>query len=494
MIKNFERSLKPSVYRVGKCFGLRTINSRDKLYRVVPRYSHRSLSTARNRSWSPHNRLCNEFSSGTTRKMSVFKFTDYDCVGFDLDNTLLRYNVTNMVHLEYNVLVKFLVEQRGYDGEYLYKPLRDQDIDFMQKGLILDFDKGNVIKLSSTGEIRRVSHGTQFLSEEDISKIYPNRRWEATDDLVENTLDTWNGPVSLRMRCLLDYFDMPSSLAFARAVDSIDAKNSGFSGSYTVWPDILDGLIHMFFGKNFGTDEGDYFPALKRNPEKYLRKCSEQNIAWLKDLKRKKVTFLLTGSYADFADFTASYALGDDWKSLFDIVICHARKPGFFTEKKSFVAMSGYDEDEAVTGAQLTKGRIYSQGNWKELKQFCGKICKNNTPKCLYVGDNMIQDIYVVNAHADFDTVAICEELQSEGIPNMPPHPDEKSLNSNCWGSYFSLKDSEGVVDSLWCHIAEKYSKICVPSMELISEKPIDEPYECFDKNNKERGFHPSKP
>ncbi|XP_015610573.1 uncharacterized protein LOC107275206 isoform X2 [Cephus cinctus] len=31
------------------------------------------------------------------KSMDIFRISDYDCVGFDLDNTLLRYNINNMI-------------------------------------------------------------------------------------------------------------------------------------------------------------------------------------------------------------------------------------------------------------------------------------------------------------------------------------------------------------------------------------------------------------
>ena len=70
---------------------------------------------------------------------SGFRITDYDCVGFDLDNTLLRYKVGNMMRMEYEVLAEYLVE-KGYSKKHLMQPI---DVDFLQKGLILDFHRGD---------------------------------------------------------------------------------------------------------------------------------------------------------------------------------------------------------------------------------------------------------------------------------------------------------------------------------------------------------------
>ena len=46
-----------------------------------------------------------------------------------------------------------------------------------------------------------------------------------------------------------------------------------------------------------------------------------------------KFLYVITGSHVDFASHVASYALGEDWMDLFDIVIFFARKPSFFIDR-----------------------------------------------------------------------------------------------------------------------------------------------------------------
>ena len=77
---------------------------------------------------------------------------DYDCVGFDLDHTLCRYNVGPMIRLEYDLLAEFLVAKKGYDPAIRAKPF-DADRHFVCKGLTLDCDKGNLLRLSHDGFI-----------------------------------------------------------------------------------------------------------------------------------------------------------------------------------------------------------------------------------------------------------------------------------------------------------------------------------------------------
>lgn len=434
-------------------------------------------------------------SSPAKGDMDEFRFTDYDCVGFDLDNTLLRYNITNLVYMEYEILAKFLVDKRGYSGKRLLKPLTDDDLDFMQKGLLLDFERGNLLRTSPDGVIRRACHGSRLLNTDQIREIYPEQRSEATDIFCRDIMATWNGPLADKIRSLLDYFDIVSSVAFARAVDTLDEERGSPLDKYNIWPDILAGLIYMFSREHFQSNI-EIFGHIKRNPEKYLRKCSSNTISWLRKIKKRSATFLLTGSNADFASFTASYTLGKDWRSLFDIVVCYAKKPGFFINKnRPFFDVVNNNETD-ITSQDLKRGQIYSQGNWSDLLEFLARITGKTNQQCLYIGDNLIQDIYVPNAFVQCDTLAVIEEQMSEGmLYHALTHPDEKILNSKLWGSYFCLKDSTTNVDSLWGHIIKKHAKLCIPDISVVTQKPLDEHIPCFDKDgNLYRGYYPAIP
>ncbi|XP_051157101.1 5'-nucleotidase domain-containing protein 1 [Leptopilina boulardi] len=425
--------------------------------------------------------------------MHSIRLCDYDCIGFDLDNTLLRYNITNLIKLEYGLMVDFLVENKQYSAKYLKSTLTDGDFDFMQKGLVLDIQRGNILKLDASGLIWRAAHGTRLLTIEELQSIYPNQRSELSDKFVQNMFSVWNGDLSVQIRALLDYFDISVSLIFAKMVDAIDEKN-GKQNGYTIWPDILDALSYIFSKEKFQSNEGVFF-YIKLHPEKYLHKCSSETISWIRELKKKKKTFLITGSDKDFIDFTASYALGKDWRSLFDIVICYAKKPGFFALERPFLGV----EDKAleiVNVKEFVEGGIYSQGNWKELLKFFTRITGKNEPLCLYLGDNIVQDVYVPNANANCDImVVVDEQLAEKMLHHELSHTDENIINSKFWGSYFSLQESDGFKDTFWNHIIRTHSKLCIPKVDIITTIPLDQSIECFVKDdNNSSGYYPAKP
>lgn len=397
-----------------------------------------------------------------------------------------------MVQLEYDIICKFLVEQRGYPRDALMKPM---DLDFLQKGLIIDADNGNILKLNFDGVIGKAAHGTKFLSDAEIVEIYgKERRWTVTDQFVENMHSTWNGPLSEKMRTCFDYFDMSVSLIFARMVDHIDAHNE--DGKYEVWPDILAGLRYMYERSHFAEQKGEYFVHIKHQTEKYVHPASPDLLRWLKELKEKKITFLITGSFIDFANCTATAALGENWRDYFDFVVCYARKPGFFTGGRPFCKLDGFNELDAVEPHELQLNQVYSQGNWRDMMPLLAKSEKNkagkNPMKCLYFGDNMLQDVYTPAKYTKCDTVSVVEEMLGEGMKGFDElHSDCVLLCSKKWGSFFA---NDGKTRTLWADIIESNSKVCVPSVELFSKYPLDHTFYSFTENEHSKGYYPGDP
>ncbi|XP_013104213.2 5'-nucleotidase domain-containing protein 1 [Stomoxys calcitrans] len=433
------------------------------------------------------------YSNNTMLNLKDFCISDYDVIGFDLDGTLLRYNLNNMVPLEYELLVKYLMEKK-YPRVLLDKQF---DSDFIQKGLIVDAERGNLIKLAADGEILKATHGTRFLSSAEIEDVYgKSRKWDIAQDYINDPLSAWNGPVSEKLRTLLDYFDIAASLVFAQAVDALDETvytntNVLQKNDYKVWPDILSGLIQMYSRDHFASGTSAYFEALKQNPEKYLFKTDQQVIQLLRELRSSgKALYLLTGSNIDFANFTASYALGPNWRDLFNCVVSFAKKPGFFFMQRSFLQNNNLSEvpnsEMPLQDDLLAKGKSFSQGNWEQLNESLCKhvLCKdvNKTSRSLYVGDNLIQDVYAPYTKASMDAIAISEEM----FENKSSYEYYKIIQSSSWGSYFNLNGRP----TLWFSVIENYSKLCISQMDVIANVPVKEKIQCGNQH----GFFPNVP
>lgn len=212
----------------------------------------------------------------------------------------------------------------------------------------------------------KVAHGLKFLTHEEIKKTYGEHfTWEVTDEFVKDFLSTWNGPLSEQMRSFLDYFDMPASLVFARAVESLDEQNNGKPAeSYSVYSDIVDGFNLMFTPAHFAENKGKFFSQIKQHPEKYYKPCTPQVLSWLRELKAKnKILFVLTGSFVDYANHTATTCLGEDWKQYFDFIGYFSKKPGFFTGvNRPFLRLNNCKEKDEISLSELQKCQSFSQG------------------------------------------------------------------------------------------------------------------------------------
>ncbi|XP_014251432.1 5'-nucleotidase domain-containing protein 1 [Cimex lectularius] len=403
------------------------------------------------------------FSSTQFLRMD-FSLFDYDCIGFDLDNTICEYNIGSLVRMEYRMLTEFLA-RKGYPGEAFRKELNEDDVDFLQRGLLLDFARGNVLKLSKACTVLKGYHGTRMLTEKDIKKDYGDKE---TFDFLEcfksDMTKAWEPENQTRYRLLLDYFDMPASLAFANCVDFVNA--SGGETYTKCGQDVIEGLRYMFGRENFAGSSSTFFKELKTNPKMYINPCSKDLLNWLRVLKSKKILFLLTGSNADYANFTAKNCIGDEWREFFNIVVCFARKPIFFTQKNPFLVTENLQETQ--TQAMLSMDQVYSQGNWEELYEFFKKTTGKDKPKCIYFGDNLVEDVYAPFKFNCCDTVAITEELDED------VHPWPEFLSSNKWGSFCDFH-------SLWPNVMRDNSKLYLPNVRTLATAMEDEMDEIYE-------------
>lgn len=410
---------------------------------------------------------------------------DYDIVGFDLDGTLLRYNLREMSAMIYQVLKQFLVEEKGYKKELLDLPL---NVDFLQKGLFLDGPRGNILKLSNEAQILRAAHGTRMLSDSEILEVYgPERKWDVTSAFHKDPLSTWNGAASTQMRSLLDYFDMPSALVFAQAVDQVDRERKPSPGEeYQVWQDVQAGLMNIYSREHFANDKSLYFKSMRAEPERFILRTDARVLKWLEELRKSgKKLFLLTGSNVDFANLTATQALGKDWRQHFDFVVTYAKKPGFFISQRPFMKVDVEKLAELPEeAAEIKAGEVYSQGNWHQLHAAMARMLHKEPAKAkaLYFGDNIVQDVYTPVKHRDFDAVAIAEELLLEDCK----YPYAAELDSQLWGSYFAL----GCTPTLWSSFISSYAQLCVPSVEQVAQTSPEKRIICTNPY----GFSPRLP
>eukprot|EP00056_Hartaetosiga_gracilis_P020129 m.17707 g.17707 ORF g.17707 m.17707 type:complete len:398 (-) comp8185_c0_seq4:514-1707(-) len=135
-------------------------------------------------------------------------------------------------------------------------------------------------------------------------------------------------------------------------------ENMGYDFVLTNW---FDGLNFNFNHLQFARNEGYYFPMLKQYPHKYIFEAPPEVASWLMTMKTDHHVnmFLLTNSHQDYATFLLKHTFGEDWKSLFDIVVFYGSKPQFFHNTPDSCPFVATD----VEGTEQCKHWLVSKGS-----------------------------------------------------------------------------------------------------------------------------------
>ncbi|XP_069463967.1 5'-nucleotidase domain-containing protein 1 [Ambystoma mexicanum] len=439
---------------------------------------------------------------------NFFSLSDCDVIAFDLDHTLCRYNLREASRLIYDSFAEFLVSERGFNNDLLDPT--PESWDFCSKGLVLDLEEGNLLKLAGDGAVLRASHGTESLSTEEIFKLYGQKReWKHFKTISEAFAR------SAKYYFYDNYFDLPGALLCARIVDCL-GQNRG-PKKYDFWTDVIAAISHNYLSSAFKENSGFYFPAVKSDPGKYVQSCPESVRSWMGKLKAAgKILVLLTSSHSDYCRLLCEQIFGNNFEEMFEIIITNALKPGFFShfpQQRPFRTLDKDEEHEVLQS--LEKPGWYSQGNRTHLCDLLKKMTGKPEPKVVYFGDSMRSDIFSAHHYSNWETVLILEELVEAGVKEEDTEMESlkkkvkyeteepKALYSASkqWGSLFVDNLSSGsngvetFVPTWFCTCIRNYSTIAIPSIEAIADLPLDHKFTRFsDSGSLTDGYYPEGP
>ncbi|RKX34886.1 MAG: HAD family hydrolase, partial [Verrucomicrobia bacterium] len=230
-----------------------------------------------------------------------------EAMGFDMDHTLAVYNTKNFNHLCFDLALERLISDHGYDP--VIRTVR-WDPDAVIRGLIVDKQEGNLLKLDAYNHVTRARRGFRFLEKDELRQVYSRGDLRLGSD---------------RFRIFDTLFDMPEGCIFSGLME---LKENGEACQdrtpeqiYTQIRKTVDGMhadgtlkarIIADLGRFFIPDP-DLVPI--------LRKFREAG----------KKLFLLTNSEADYTAAVMNFLVGGEdgsWEDLFDLIICFSRKPG----------------------------------------------------------------------------------------------------------------------------------------------------------------------
>ena len=203
-----------------------------------------------------------------------------------------------------------LVNFKGYP-----KAILDIDFNFQRaiRGLIIDEKRGNLIKLSLYGRIKRASHGTQLMDARTRQQVYGGKILDPGEKFF-TPIDT--------------SFSLSHGVLFAHLVDLRD-KNPKLIRPTRRWPmmflEMID-LIHRDHSlKSYVTERMHQYFIQDREIPRTLER-----------LKRSgKTLFVVTNSDYRYTQKLLDYTMmpflreHTHWKDLFDIIVTFSGKPGF---------------------------------------------------------------------------------------------------------------------------------------------------------------------
>ncbi|KEH32385.1 cytosolic purine 5-nucleotidase [Medicago truncatula] len=285
-------------------------------------------------------------------------------IGYDMDYTLVHYNVMAWEGRAYDYCMENL-KNMGFPVDGLAF-----DPDLVIRGLVIDKERGNLVKADRFGYVKRAMHGTKMLSTRAVSEMYGRELVDLRKESQWEFLNT--------------LFSVSEAVAYMQMVDRLD-----------------DGTIPADLGPL------DY---------KGLYKAGKKLV-------------LITNSDFHYTDKMMRHSfnrfLPNDmgWRDLFDIVIVSARKPEFFQTSSPMY--------EVVTGEGLMRpcfkaqpGGLYSGGSAQMVENSLGI----HGDEILYVGDHIYTDVSQSKVHLRWRTALICRELEDEYSALIRCRGDRESL------------------------------------------------------------------
>ncbi|KAF7145962.1 hypothetical protein RHSIM_Rhsim04G0249600 [Rhododendron simsii] len=227
------------------------------------------------------------------------------------------------------------------------------DPDLVIRGLVIDKEKGNLVKADRFGYVNRAMHGTRMLSNRAVSEMYGR---ELVDLRKEN-----------RWEFLNTLFSVSEAVAYMQAVGKALFR------------------AHV---------EGQLKNEIMSKPELFVEPDPELPLALLDQKEAGKRLLLITNSDYHYTDKMMQHSFNRflpnemGWRDLFDMVIVSARKPEFF--------QMSHPMYEVVTGEGLMRpcfkahpGGLYSGGS----AQMVENSLNLHGDEILYVGDHIYTDV-----------------------------------------------------------------------------------------------------
>lgn len=309
-------------------------------------------------------------------------------IGYDMDYTLVHYNVEAWERLAYEHVQRRLVAAGWPVEDHAFDPK------LVTRGLIVDTELGNVVKANRFGYVKRAFHGTRPLPFEEQRKVYARVQVDLSDRryVFLNTL-----------------FSLSEGCMYMQLVDQLDERKL---------PDVI-GYAALYRKVHDSIDAAHAEGLLKQEviaaPDRYVELDPETPLALLDQKKSGKKLMLITNSEWAYTAPMMRYTFdrylpeGQTWRDLFDVSLINARKPDFFLSRGPLFEVVS-DDGLLKPALGLRDGALFAGGDAALVEKYLGA----SGDEILYVGDHMWGDVHVSKSALRWRTALVLRELEGE--------------------------------------------------------------------------------
>lgn len=336
-------------------------------------------------------------------------------IGFDMDYTLAQYQQPAFDKLAFDGSKDKLVSKLGYPKEVLDF---EYDHERWTRGLIIDTERGNFLKIDRHKYVRVAYHGLTKINSDTRKLLYSK---------AFNKVESFSEKSYVNMDTLFQFVD---AHLFALLVEMKDSGDHEFL-DYRTYGEIYKNIRESV---DLCHRDGVIKDEVARQPEKYLI-LDKGMIPMLKRYREEGTKlFLLTNSYWEYTSTAMNFLYHgrkvDEetqkknlWLELFDLAIVGSCKPAFLLdpylqlfrvnmEDGSLRNTDGVYDIAAMGGAEefLKVGKVFQGGNWLHLHKLLGA----SGDEILYVGDHLYSDVLRSKRTLGWRSLFIMPELEDE--------------------------------------------------------------------------------
>ena len=310
-------------------------------------------------------------------------------IGYDMDYTLINYDVARWQHAMYKYLKRRMLELGWPVEDLVHEP------QMAIRGLVLDRKLGNFVKPNRFGYVKRACHGTNPLDFKTVRSVYSRI-------IVDIRQDRWLLFTTL--------FDLPLACMYAQLVDKLDRHELPQVIGYADLTDQMTTNLDAAYAEGMMRNE------ILKDPGSYVVEDAEIPLTLLDQKHAGKKLILITDSEWEFVGNIMAYAFdshlpaGMTWRDLFDLVIVSAGKPNFFLQKQPAFELATEEGLLKRVVGSLKQGSIYIGGHAGLVEEVFGL----RGGEIMYVGDHLQSDVQATKSMLRWRTGLVLRELEIE--------------------------------------------------------------------------------